>query len=178
MCLPGDLGGECNEMTSVLVLALTWVIAASDAAPFCTWASQRSSRPRDIMELTLRATPDSVRDTHRSVGARELGHRRRRLSDTTPVFAQIFELVTADGDLGPLRPGRHRRVALVWWNLGMACDRALPGPAVHRDIDERRLFRWADADPRRWSLYPAVYELCGNPLIAIDTPHARPRCGP
>jgi hypothetical protein len=32
----------------------------------------------------------------------------------------------ADGDTGPLRPGRHRRVALVWWNLGMACDRAFP----------------------------------------------------
>jgi hypothetical protein len=23
----------------------------------------------------------------------------------------------------------------------------------------RRLFRWADADPRRWSLYPAAFEL-------------------
>jgi hypothetical protein len=41
----------------------------------------------------------------------------------------------------------------------------------------RALVRWADADPRRWTLYPAALELCGSLFSLSDTTQSREHCG-
>ncbi|MDF2774150.1 MAG: hypothetical protein K0S86_3647 [Geminicoccaceae bacterium] len=257
-------------MAGVLVLALTWVIAAPDSATRCSLFQQRSMRPRGIVELTLRATRDSVRDGYRpAAGANETRHRARLAWDTAAIYAQVFELVRAEGDLGSLQPRRGRRVALVWWRSGQQCQRITPEPAVRSDVDDlfllarradssvpdtgwfdavytdlrperqwiqgmptfdisegawmyspryrrpvnlprpirgdltvaeygdffahlpvagashdeqmarwRGVLRWGEADPRRWTLYPAALALCAAERMVGDITRWRERCEP
>jgi hypothetical protein len=256
-------------MAGVLVLALTWVIAAPDSETVCSLVQQRGIRPRGIVELTLRATPDSLRDGNRpGVTDGQVGHRARLTWDTAAVYAQVFELLRAEGDLGPLQPRRYQRVALVWWRSGQQCQRVTPQPAVRPGVDElfllarrvgssvpdtgwfdavytdlrpesqwiqgmptfdisdgswmyspryrrpanlpkaiqgdltvaeyrdffahlpvagasyeeqlaswRGLLRWGEADPRRWTLYPAALALCGAERNLGDSTRSRGRCG-
>jgi hypothetical protein len=122
---------------ALLVLALSWAAAETGSEAPCSLFQQRGRRPHGIMALTLRATPDSVRDDHPPVAnEREVGHRTREFSDTAEVYAQVFELLTAEGDLGPLQARPNQRIALVWWRLGHSCQRVTPRPAVQRDVDE------------------------------------------
>src|SRR5215207_5091630 len=124
-------------MADLFMIALTWVMSAPDGTRACTIGPDLSTRPRHIMELTLRATPDSVRDIYRpSARAPQRGRRARLPWDTAAVHAQVFTLVRAEGFLGPLETWRDRRVALVWWGLGMQCQRSKPYSAVKRDIRE------------------------------------------
>jgi hypothetical protein len=124
-------------MTAIFGLALAWAIATPDAPTICSPMQQRSLRPRAVLELLLRATPDSLPDGNRpTASAGETDHQVRLAWDTVSVYAQVFELVRVDGDLGPLRLRRYRRVALVWWRLGQSCQRVTPKPAVQSDIDE------------------------------------------
>jgi hypothetical protein len=146
-------------MAGWFVIALTWVMAAPDGARTCTMAPDLSTRPHRIMELTLRATPDSVRDPYRAwARAPQGGHRARLPGDTAAVYAQVFTLVRAEGVLGPLETWRDRRVALVWWGLGMQCQRSKPYSAVKRDVRELFLIaRPAGSATAETEVYDPVY---------------------
>ena len=69
-------------MSSALVLALTWAIAAPNAAAYCSVGYQRSVRPRRIMEL-----PPAPRRIRYATTIRQMLARRGRSTRSTTVDA-------------------------------------------------------------------------------------------
>jgi hypothetical protein len=128
------------------VLLSGFVVSAHNAPPPCSLIISQSMRPAMALELTLRATPDSVRDPV-PADSNATGHRTRVSWDTAAVYAQVFSVVQIGGDTTPLSSRGPSRVAVVWWNLGVQCQRTRPQPAVQPAL--RDLFLVAQPRDRR-----------------------------
>jgi hypothetical protein len=123
-------------MMGILGLALASVVAGQGES-FCSLMQFRGMRPRNAVELSLRATTDSLPELNRIAGnTNETGYRQRLSWDTATVYAQVFQVDRVDGNRDAFRSREFRRVAVVWWRLGLQCQRVSPKPAVRRDVPE------------------------------------------
>ena len=136
-------------MAGILGLVLAVVVAREEA--LCSLIQSRGARPLNAIELSLRATTDSLLEIGGTAAAiSETGHRQRQPRDVEPVYAQVFQVDRIDGDREAFRSREFRRVAVLWWRLGMHCQRVSPKPAVRSDV--RELFLPALQMARRDSL--------------------------
>lgn len=110
-------------------------LGARPALP-CQLERTQSLRPGLVLELSVRATQDSVADSAAVRDLQATHSRTRRTSEGPPAFAQLFSIVRVEGDLDQASWRDHRRVAVVWWSLGPQCERSKPSPAVRDDVTE------------------------------------------
>ena len=121
--------------------------AAFETASLCSLFQTNSHKPRDVFELSLHSTSDSVQDlTPFAASAHQTGHRARLPWDTAAVYGQVFRILRVDGDAIPSRLQNASQVVLVWWRLGMQCQRVSPIPAIRLDVQD--LFIVARPTPR------------------------------
>jgi hypothetical protein len=247
----------------ITTLAVAFALAAHNPPPACSRLRTRTVRPSRVLELTLRATPDSMPDVLQGAAAMI----ERVPWDTAAVHGQVFEVVRVEGGPGADQIRGHRRAVLIWWRDSLACQRMAPQPAVRENVNDlfllarpvgspvgdgtfmdaavadlrpasqwiagmptfdvtprawtyspteprpvnlpptvqgaltiseyrdffahvpttgtspearqatwRRMLSWADADPRRWTLYPAAGELCAALVNTGATNASAQRC--
>src|SRR5688572_11416838 len=78
--------------------------AVFETASFCSLVQTDSHKPRDVFELSLRSTTDSLQDlTPFAATAHQTGHRMRLPWDTAAVYGQVFQVLRVDGDAIPPR---------------------------------------------------------------------------
>jgi hypothetical protein len=134
-------------------------VDAPALSPLCGRGVSQSFRPRDVLQLSVRATPDSLPDPRREVAdPAYTGYGARVSWDTAAVYGQLFALGHVDGTLGGVRWRDHTHVVLIWWRDGVQCQRITPRPAVRRDVED--LFLLARPAGSQWA---------GSELIHIAT---------